>query len=132
MMRILLQTCGGWMLLALVGACGRTPVGCELEVMTGSAISYEETTQGLISGSYVGVGNPSRTQVPNSDKSAPIRPAVHLYISDHTAKRDELVAEGSAVLIGADRYCVVDVDVDGSGPSGRGTVTLRKLAEQRP
>ena len=95
--------------------------------MMKDVLRLRETTQHQLSEHYVGIGNILRRELPDSNGVLARRLSAELAIYNDSTKedRDEIVMVGTIVSIGADRYCVVDLEED---PNSRGWVSLRKLA----
>jgi hypothetical protein len=105
-----------------------TPLACNhLEgSMTDDELTIRETTQPTISGHLVGVGNIWERELPDDQGVLEPRLSARLSIQNLTSQetRVEQVFAGSVIMLGADRYCVVNVE---EGESAPGAITLRKL-----
>ncbi|BAZ32087.1 hypothetical protein NIES4074_45890 [Cylindrospermum sp. NIES-4074] len=104
------------------------------EQMTSNEITIKESTQPTISGHLVGVSNIWERELPDDQGAiasggrfaiAP-RMSASLSIQDIASEqtRAEKVFAGSVLSLGADRYCVVNVEEGNSTP---GMITLRKI-----
>lgn len=94
--------------------------------MNTSDLTIHETTQPTISGHLVGVGNIWERDLPDDQGIIAARLSANLSIQDLASQRtwSEKVYAGSIVSLGADRYCVIDVE---EGDSQPGWIVLRKI-----
>lgn len=96
--------------------------------LAGQPESYQEGTNPTISEYDVGISNIFARELP--DDAGVVAKRLSASLSIHDPKTDslrhEIVVPGNIVTIGADRYCVTNVDY-GSDPKP-GSVELQKLA----
>jgi hypothetical protein len=102
--------------------------GCEPRepAMPGQRLTIRETTQPEISNHAVGVANIFERELPDAAGVVARRLSAQLVISASGSQdvRRETVYAGSVIVLGADRYCVVDLE---EGTTGPGALTLEKL-----
>jgi hypothetical protein len=93
--------------------------------MNSEEMTIRETTQPTISGHLVGVSNIWERDLPDRQGVIASRLSATLTILDIATQqtRVEKVFVGSVLSLGADSYCVVNVD---PGKSAPGAITLRK------
>jgi hypothetical protein len=87
--------------------------------------TIRETTQAMISGHLVGVSNIWERDLPDRQGVTAPRLSASVTIRDMSSQQSRVdkVFAGSVLTLGADRYCVVDVE---SGKSSPGAITLHK------
>jgi hypothetical protein len=95
--------------------------------MTNADITIRESTQPTLSGHLVGVSNIWERELSDAHGVLASRLSAKLSIVDVGSgrARHESVAMGSVIVLGADRYSVVQV---AEGEATPGTITLRRLA----
>jgi hypothetical protein len=89
-------------------------------------LKYFETTKPTISGQEVGISNILQRKLPDADGVVAARLSVELDLIDRandTVRREYLAVDGT-VQIGADRYCVVEIQ---AGTPGPGWVSLVRV-----
>lgn len=93
--------------------------------MSHEEIRIGETTQPAISGHLVGVSNIWERELPDSHGVIAPRLSATVTIRNMATERSsvEKVIVGSVISLGADRYCVVDIE---EGKSTPGAIVLRK------
>jgi hypothetical protein len=93
--------------------------------MDGNEMTIRETTQPMISGHLVGVGNIWERDLPDDRGVIAPRLSATLSIMDLATNqtRHEIVFTGSLLSLGDDTYCVVNVE---EGKSELGEIILRK------
>jgi hypothetical protein len=89
--------------------------------------TIRETTVATLSQRSVGVANIFERKLP--DESGAVAPRMSAKVSIMSEEagedRDETVIAGSVITIGADRYCVVEVQPGAGAP---GHITVERLA----
>jgi hypothetical protein len=96
--------------------------------MTNDPIRIRETTQPALSGQLIGVSNIWERDLPDEHGVVASRLSADVSVFDpasRTARRQEVYA-GSVLAVGADRYCVVEVE---GGKSAPGSITLRRISD---
>jgi len=95
--------------------------------MEKDVLRLRETTMPTLSERRVGISNIFERDLPDDKGVVASRLSALLTIHDPKTKesRKEKVIVGSMVSIGADRYCVVDIE---EGKTEPGSISVRKLA----
>ena len=99
---------------------------CAGQITTGAVLGLRETTSNQLSGRDVGVSNIFERKLADGHGVVALRMSAILVI--HDPDSDEItrptVVAGSVVTIGADRYCVVEVNAGHDGPGALSLVRL--------
>ena len=122
-------------LLCFLGSGCRSPekpvaTSCPEDRMENQLLRFRETTNPTLSDREVGISNLFERDLPDASGAIARRVSASLSIYDPATRdeREEIVVAGSEVTIGADRYCVVAIDLP---PDEPGWVSFRKLATPR-
>ena len=93
--------------------------------MSSEVIAIKETAQRMVSGHRVAVGDVFHRDLPDAEGEVSTKLSALLMLTAPDGKESkQIVAVGSDVTLGADRYCVVRID---AGTKTPGTLHLQRI-----